>query len=185
MLEAAVVRCAQNRAESRYDVECINAREAVKIIEAREEVADRARLEAESERKRQALRRTQQAAEEARRRAEEERRRQEEAEYHAQFGDTLQRAMPPGAVPSNAPVAVLPEPPAPAEPINSPYDDPMPVGQEPGALASSAAEVEPSAAELTPPAGPEPASPVPSVDADSDLASIRETLRERTAGDQG
>lgn len=126
MLEAAVVRCAQNRAESRYDVECMNAREAVKIIEAREEAARRADLEAASERKRQALRRTQQAAAEARRRAEEARRLREEAEYLAQFGELPPGTSPSAPVESNAPMAVLPAP-APtdsADRIESPYDDP-------------------------------------------------------------
>lgn len=86
LLEAALVRCTQDRAKLRYEAECVNAREAVRIVEAREDAARRAELEAQSERKREALRRTQRAAAEARRRAEEaERRRQEEA-YLAQFG---------------------------------------------------------------------------------------------------
>ncbi|MGI9201288.1 MAG: EexN family lipoprotein [Woeseiaceae bacterium] len=85
-LEAAVVRCSVNRAESRYDAECVNARQAVSLIEAREERARRDRLEAESEMKRNALRRTQRAAAAARREAAERARRQEEAEYLAQFG---------------------------------------------------------------------------------------------------
>lgn len=163
LLEAAVVRCSQNRAESRYDPECMNAREAVKIIEVREEEARRAALEAESERKRQALRRTQQAAAEARRRAEEERRRQEEAEYLAQFGESL-----PGDAEvvediGNAPVAVLPEPePArEAEAITSPYDDDT--GDPPAPAAGSnvpGVEVE-----------PEPDR--------TDLDAIREELRRR------
>jgi hypothetical protein len=68
-LEAAVVRCSQNRSESRYDADCVNARQAVSVIEAREERARRDQLEAESESKRDALRRTQRAAAEARRRA--------------------------------------------------------------------------------------------------------------------
>jgi hypothetical protein len=85
-LEAAVVRCAQNRSSSKYEQECINAREAVKRIEAKEEEGRRAELEARSERKRRALRRTQQATAEARRRAEESDRMREEAEYLAQFG---------------------------------------------------------------------------------------------------
>ena len=36
-LEAAVVRCAANRSETRYDAECVNARQAISIIEAKEE----------------------------------------------------------------------------------------------------------------------------------------------------
>lgn len=87
LLEAAVVRCAQNRTESRYDAECINAREAIKLIEVKEEAKRRAELEARSKRKRDALRRTQRAAAEARRRATEAQRQREEAEYLGQFGD--------------------------------------------------------------------------------------------------
>ena len=54
MLEAAVVRCSQNRAESRYDAECVNARQAVSIIEAKEERARRDALERQSAAKREA-----------------------------------------------------------------------------------------------------------------------------------
>jgi hypothetical protein len=86
LLEATVVRCSQNRSETRYDPECVNAREAVSRMAAREEQAGRAALEAQSERKRDALRRTQEAAAEARRRTAEANRRREEAEYLAQFG---------------------------------------------------------------------------------------------------
>ncbi len=42
-LEAALVRCTRNRSESRYDTECLNAREAVKIIEAKDAYALNAR----------------------------------------------------------------------------------------------------------------------------------------------
>jgi hypothetical protein len=86
LLEAAMVRCSRNRNESRYDAECINAREAVNRVQAKEEEAHREELEARSERKRKALRRTQQATAEARRRAEEAERLRKEAEYLAQFG---------------------------------------------------------------------------------------------------
>ncbi len=86
-LEAAVVRCARNRSRTRYDTECVNARQAVSLIEAREERSRRDRLEAQSENKREALRRMQTAASEARRRAAEMIRLQEEAEYLAQFGE--------------------------------------------------------------------------------------------------
>lgn len=86
-LEAAVVRCARNRSQTRYDDECINARQAVSVVEAREERSSRDELEAQSKRKRDALRRTHIAATEARRRAAEMIRLQEEAEYLAQFGE--------------------------------------------------------------------------------------------------
>ena len=111
LLEAALVRCTQTRAESRYQAECVNAREAVKLIEAKEAEARQAELEEQSRRKREALRRTQQAAAEARRRAAEARRRQEEAEYLAQFGEPLPDAATDGeAQTGNEPVAVLPAP---------------------------------------------------------------------------
>ncbi len=112
LLEAAMVRCSRDRVETRYAAECINAREAVKIVSAREEAARRAEYEALSEQKRRAFRRTQDAAAEARRRAEEARRQREEAEYLAQFG-----VLPDGSVPgeeettgsTNVPGAILPE----------------------------------------------------------------------------
>lgn len=85
-LEAAMVRCSQNRNETRYDAECVNARQAVSIIEAREERTRRDALEAQSLRKREALWRTQKAAAEARRRAAAAEQRRKEAEYLAQFG---------------------------------------------------------------------------------------------------
>jgi hypothetical protein len=91
MLEAAMVRCLQNRTATRYDAECVNARQAAQQIEAREDTARRAELEAQSERKRLALRRTQAAVSQARRRAKENERLRLEAEYLAQFG-----VLPPG-----------------------------------------------------------------------------------------
>lgn len=111
LLEAAVVRCAQNRAESRYDAECVNAREAVKRIEAREDAARREELERQSEAKRRALRRTQQAVAEARRRAEDEERQRREAEYLAQFGElppTESGTDEPPPADGNVPIAVIP-----------------------------------------------------------------------------
>lgn len=87
LLEAAMVRCAANRVETRYEAECVNAREAVKIIAAREEDERQARMEALSEQKRRALRRTLDAKAEARKRAAEQKRLREEAAYLAQFGE--------------------------------------------------------------------------------------------------
>ncbi len=111
-LEAAVVRCSQNRTESRYEPECINARQAVSVIEAGEERARRDRLEEESKDKRDALRRTQRAAASARQHAVERERLREEAEYLAQFG-----AVPPPVeepdlrqLEANSPGAVIPRP---------------------------------------------------------------------------
>ena len=105
-----MVRCAQNRSEMRYDEECVNARQAVARVQAKEEAARKAALEADSERKRKALRRTQEAAAEARRRAE---RARAEAEYIAEYGieplDTGESddSMADG----NLPIAVVPEAP--------------------------------------------------------------------------
>jgi len=111
VLEAALVRCSRNRSETRYIAECVNAREANKIVAAREEAARRAEFEAQSERKRQALRRAQEAAAEARRRAAEAERRREEAAYLAQFGqlpaDDEGTSEPDTG---NVPIAVIPEP---------------------------------------------------------------------------
>lgn len=112
LLEAAMVRCARDRQESRYDPECVNAREAVNRVQAREEEAQRLELEARSENKRKALRRMQQAQEEARRRAEEAERLRREEEYLGQFGvlppsgdESTEESIPAG----NVPVAVVPK----------------------------------------------------------------------------
>lgn len=112
VLEAALVRCSRNRSETRYEAECVNAREANKLVAAQEEAKRRAEFEAQSERKRQALRRAQEAAAEARRRAAEAQKRREEAEYLAQFGQ-----LPPDDsgqagqdATGNVPIAVIPEP---------------------------------------------------------------------------
>ena len=80
LLEATMVRCGQNRSETKYLAECINARDAINRLEVSQKQSRREELEAQSERKRQALRRTQAAAAEARRRALEESRRREQAE---------------------------------------------------------------------------------------------------------
>ncbi len=112
MLEAAMVRCSQDRTATRYDAECVNARQAVRQIEAKEEAARRADFDARSDRKRQALRRTQEAATQARRRAAEARRMQEEAEYLAQFGAAPPREDQYPAEETdtgNLPLAVIPE----------------------------------------------------------------------------
>ncbi len=172
-LDAAMVRCSQNRAELRYDAECMNAREAVKLIEAAEDEKRRVELEKQSERKRQALRRTQRAAAEARRRAAEEERLRDEADYLAQFGE-----LPPGSrsaspVSSNAAGAELPTPPP--QPtgggITSPYDEPaatsVPVEAAPNAPAATVEVIE---------ADEPPASA-------TDLEAIREELKRRNDGE--
>lgn len=111
LLEAAMVRCAENRAESRYDPECINARAAAEQIQVQAEAERQAELEALSERKRKELRRTQAAAAEARRRALMDAEKRKEAEYLAQFGelpptDTAEQS---DEAVGNLPVAVIPE----------------------------------------------------------------------------
>lgn len=111
LLEAAIVRCAKDRVQSRYDAECVNARAAAARITATEEAERAADLEARSERKRQELRRAQEAAEEGRRRAEDAARRAREAEYLAQFGEPPPvEAAGNGDEPAgNVPVVIIPE----------------------------------------------------------------------------
>lgn len=115
LLEATVVRCAANRLELKYTAECINAREAVDRIAVRKEVESRAAKEAESTRKREALRRSQEAAAAARARAEEAERLRREAEYLQQFDD-----LPATAAPQSIP------PPAQQEPSASSSDSEPP-----------------------------------------------------------
>jgi hypothetical protein len=163
LLEAAVVRCARDRVSSKYEPECINAREAVKRIETKDEESRRVELEARSERKRKALRRTQQATAEARRRAEVAERMREEAEYLAQFGvlppseNEAEDDLPEG----NSPTAVVPESDTTTQPTET-YGDALPAvdgGNAPGAEA--APEEEPA----------------------TDLDSVREELRRRSEED--
>jgi hypothetical protein len=159
LLEAAMVRCSQDRSGTRYDAECVNARQAVDRIQAKEEAAARAAFEARSESKRNALRRTQAAAAEARRRAAEAQRQREEAEYLAQFGvlppgDTTPPAEP--VAEGNSPIADVPE--ARDEPVSrGAYEDPS-LATDGGNAPVSEAEPESSA---------------------TDLESIRDELRRR------
>jgi hypothetical protein len=111
LLEAAMVRCAQDREQSRYDAECLNARAAAERIQVKEEADRQAELEEQSERKRKGLRRTQAAAAEARRRALLNEEKRKEAEYLAQFGelpppDTVEEV---DEATGNLPIAVIPE----------------------------------------------------------------------------
>lgn len=123
LLEATTVRCARNRSETKYDAECLNARDAINRMEAASERARREQLDAQSDSKRQALRRTQEAAAEARRRRLEAQRLREEAEYLGLFeevpagteaGQTMAPASNP-AMPENGPATV----PATGEPARS------------------------------------------------------------------
>lgn len=104
LLEATMVRCGQNRAETKYEPDCVNARDAINRLEAREKATRKAELEALSERKRQALRRTQQAAAEARRRAAESQQQRDTAEYLGLTEDQIAADPAAGAAPTlNAP----------------------------------------------------------------------------------
>ena len=111
LLDAAMARCSQNRATMKYEPECVNAREAADILARDEEAERRQQLEAESDRKRAALRRAQEAADEARRRAAEAARQREEAEYLAQFSTS-----PDAVSPSDTPGAPDPATAVPANP---------------------------------------------------------------------
>lgn len=159
LLEAAMLRCAKDRSTTKYQQECINAREAVKRIQAKEEERRSVELEARSERKRKALRRTQQAAAEARRRAAEAERLRKEAEYLAQFGvlppadDGDEEALPEG----NLPIAVVPESGTTDQPTES-FGDALP------AVDGGNAPV---------------AEPVPDEEPATDLDAVREELRRR------
>ncbi len=172
LLEAALVRCARDRVETRYEAECVNAREASKIIEAREDAIRRERFDAMSDKKLRARRETQAAAAEARRRAAEEQRLREEAEYLAQFGelppDSISRQQEDERV--NAAGAIVPEaPPQPAStavtPIESPYDDvPAAESEAPSVEANAPGAVVEEAVE----------------ESASDLQSIRDELKRRS-----
>ena len=157
ILEATMVRCAQNRTQSKYLAECINARDAVNRLEASEERERREALEQQSERKRQALRRTQEAAAEARRRAMAAEKRREEEEYLGLFGQapavTEATDERPEMASGNAPIAVVNAAPEEMPAINGATDVPESLEQ---ATPEAAAETAPT-----------------------DLESIREELKRR------
>jgi hypothetical protein len=169
LLEAAMVRCSRDRRETRYEQECINAREAANRIEAREEANRREELEARSEAKRRAMRRMQDVQEEARRRAEEAERLRREAEYLAQFG-----VLPPGddagdgedLPEGNVPLAVVPESAVDERP-SSTGEEPLTAGD--GSNAPVIRTEPEEAAQETP----------------ADLQDIREELRRRNDDDGG
>ena len=156
ILEAAVVRCALHRSETRYDADCVAARQAVSIIEAKEERVRRDLFEAESNKKREALRRTQQVAAEARRRAAESERMRKEAEYLAQFGELPPPPQGQGevdAAAANAPGMIIPKP----------VDEP--------------ADLPPMADPLSSTDGGN--APVAELETGSDLEAVRDELRQR------
>ena len=160
LLEATMVRCSQNRSTMKYETECVNARDAINRLERSEERERRAALEAQSERKRKALRATQEAAAAARRRAEEDQRQREEDEYLGMFeaessGQASTAADPGyGVAPVNAtpePVDLSPQS-EPSQPVET-ESEPQPIPQAPA--------------------------PTPSSDSTTDLDAIREELRRR------
>lgn len=166
LLEAAMVRCSVDREATRYDQECMNARQAVQRIQAKEEEDRRVELEARSERKRRALRRTQQAAAEARRRAEESERLRREAEYLAQFG-----VLPPREEGSEG-----------AEEIMS--DGNLPIAVVPEAdIEETTSAAYPDVVLPTDGGNAPVAEPAPEEEAPGDLESIREELRRRNEKD--
>jgi hypothetical protein len=160
MLEAAMVRCSQDRTATRYDAECINARRAVKEIETKEEALRQSGFDARSESKLRELRRSQEAAAEARRRTAKMEKQREEAEYLAQFGvvATDENELSDEDVDiGNSPLVVIPE--VEEQDLTSGYVDVAPAID--GGNASGTA---PLPEEDTPP---------------SDLVSIRDVLQRR------
>jgi hypothetical protein len=81
LLDATMLRCVENRDRVNYDPECVNAREAVERLAAAKAKERQDELEAQSARKREALRRAQEAVDAANRRAMEAERLRQEAEY--------------------------------------------------------------------------------------------------------
>jgi len=165
LLEAAMLRCGQNRSELKYSQECLNAREAVNRLDAVEEAAKREELDRQSERKRQALRRTQEAAAAARRRAEEQRRVREELEYQQIFEQSLGGDS--NAEPGNTDGGIAGE--------SAEFTDSQP-GTNAGSQASPQAPVSdlpdatvPDALEISTPGGNAP----------TDINAIREELKRR------
>ena len=155
--DATMVRCGANRASTKYEAECVNAREAINRIAKAEEDERRAEHEAQSERKRRALRRTQEAAAEARRRAAEAARQREEAAYLAQFGEY------PGGEPASA---------------ETPDAHPATTSENPATVPPA----DPVTTPTPPPAGHEVVEAPPANG--SDLQSIRDELKRRQDGSQ-
>ena len=174
LLEGVMVRCAQDRSATRYEQECINAREAVDRVEAKENARRREELEVQSERKRAALRRAQQAAAEARRRAAEAERLRKEREYLAQFGQ-----LPPPEVEEgegdrdtgNVPgIRVIP-------PVET---DGATVGTEDSGTGYANTEFTSTESVSTENTGSEIIEPDPEPELPSDLSEIRDELRRRS-----
>ena len=141
LLEATMVRCAQNRAKTKYEAECVSAKQAASRITRAEDRARRDELEEQSTRKRAALRRTQEARAGARRRAAETERLRREAEYLGVYDEDLEpqgntvagdlEGAPANDVTSNAPTAMVEEP-APQD-----VDDPRQAEMQPPGSAAA------------------------------------------------
>lgn len=186
LLEATMVRCAANRAELKYTPECLNAREAVDRLAVTNEAERRKELEAQSARKREALRRAQQAAAEARARAEEAERQRREAEYLGLFEETTEpdaagsvTSGPPASMsdtqPPTAPRAATGGQPGepPTYPTTYPTTDATSDADASLPAPPAAGEQRPAGVQTFPQAPAEPP-------AASDLESVRDELRRRT-----
>ena len=128
--EATLVRCNANRAATLDDLECRNARRAAAAIAAQAEAERRAELEAQSERKRAAVRERIAAQQEAARRAAEAARRAAEAAYDEQFlygGTKLDAIQPPPTDGEAEAPMMVPQPP----PADGAVESPMVVPQAP------------------------------------------------------
>lgn len=106
LLDAAILRCSENRSVRKTEEVCTNARRAAGIIAAREEDEKRTQLEEESERQREALRQRREREQQRVAVAEEQTRVEQEAQaaqdligdssYVVETSGTLPASMPPG-----------------------------------------------------------------------------------------
>ncbi|HEX2139214.1 MAG TPA: EexN family lipoprotein [Woeseiaceae bacterium] len=102
LLDATMVRCLEQHEGTRYAPECISAREAAERLAAVAEKASREELEAQSARKKEALRRAQQAADAANQQAAQLAKEREAAEY-------LGLLLPAPAIAESTPAEMPPE----------------------------------------------------------------------------
>jgi hypothetical protein len=167
LLEATMVRCGQDRAASRYEPECINARDAAGAMAKAREEASRRELETESERKRQALRRAQEAAAAARRRVQEAQRKKEEAEYYGEFDPLPREEQVPGTPDDTDRDREE------REPVDPPAASTPPAS---AIAADAAAQPEP---EVSLPVSDDASASDPATAAGTDLEGVREELKRR------
>jgi hypothetical protein len=170
LMEATMVKCSRDRSRTKYEIECVNAREAVNRLANGQEEERQQELDRQSERKRVALRQAQLAATQARQRTAERQRLRQEAEYFGQFEATAgegvaeqgvsavsvaeETAIAVGELSGNEPGAVIPQADNEADadsPRNADY-------------AGSATEI------VLPPPAAQPG---------SDLEAVREQLKQR------